>query len=372
MFLTILFQMKDGVWIGPGGFVLYGHHGAHRGLCPYKSLYSRVIESLLVSYRNWTYRIIATEFAYWAPNIESMGDSTKNVNIDSVSLLVGFFEEEDVRGVESNIDCMEKNLEDDTGVILGVLSAGVVKQHESVPPEKVDLGRPFSSSKTNEIVTKEIIKHMGSQVAYLLIYVWDDFISQLLVQALLQQIISPIETCSYGSLYTFSDTVDTESKLVPEEPDLAALKRILRYVQGTLDLGLHLYTSSTTSLVITYYLGPLNDITLFHALVPKLNTGVLLTLLHSPLSTATLVYCDNVSAVYMSANPVQHQRTKHIEIDIHFVRDMVTAGQVRVLHVPSRFQYADIFTKGLPSTLFEEFRSSLSVRPPPAPTVGAY
>ncbi|GKE62776.1 ribonuclease H-like domain-containing protein [Tanacetum coccineum] len=63
----------------------------------------------------------------------------------------------------------------------------------------------------------------------------------------------------------------------------------------------------------------------------------LLRELHSPLSTATLVYCDNVSAVYMSANPVEHQRTKHIEIDIHFVRDMVTAGHVRVLHVPSRF-----------------------------------
>ncbi|GKB05025.1 ribonuclease H-like domain-containing protein [Tanacetum coccineum] len=94
--------------------------------------------------------------------------------------------------------------------------------------------------------------------------------------------------------------------------------------------------------------------------------------LHSPLSTATLVYCDNISAVYMSANPVQHQRTKHIEIDIHFVRDMVTAGQVRVLHVPSRYQYADIFTKGLPSSLFVEFRSSLSVQPPPAPTTGAY
>ncbi|GKE98963.1 ribonuclease H-like domain-containing protein, partial [Tanacetum coccineum] len=60
----------------------------------------------------------------------------------------------------------------------------------------------------------------------------------------------------------------------------------------------------------------------------------LLRELHSSLSTATLVYCDNVSAVYMSANHVQHQRTKDIEIDIHFVRDMVTAGQVRVLHVP--------------------------------------
>nr|GEZ77582.1 ribonuclease H-like domain-containing protein [Tanacetum cinerariifolium] len=41
---------------------------------------------------------------------------------------------------------------------------------------------------------------------------------------------------------------------------------------------------------------------------------------------------------------------------------------VRVLHVPSSYQYADIFTKGLPSALFEEFRTSLSVRPSPAQT----
>ncbi|GJT14612.1 ribonuclease H-like domain-containing protein, partial [Tanacetum coccineum] len=81
----------------------------------------------------------------------------------------------------------------------------------------------------------------------------------------------------------------------------------------------------------------------------------LLRELQSPLSTATLVYCDNVSVVYMSANPVQHQRTKQIEIDIHFVRDMVTAGHVRVLHVLSHFQYVNIFTKGPPSALFEEF-----------------
>ncbi|GKC36087.1 ribonuclease H-like domain-containing protein [Tanacetum coccineum] len=140
------------------------------------------------------------------------------------------------------------------------------------------------------------------------------------------------------------------------EPHLAALKRILRYVQGTLDLGLHLYVSSTTSLV-----GYTDDDWAGCPSTCKSTSAEtawlcnLLCELHSPLSTATLVYCDNVSAVYMSANPVQHQRTKHIEIDIHFVRDMVTAGQVRVLHVPSHFQYADIFTKGLPSALFEEF-----------------
>nr|GFA05867.1 ribonuclease H-like domain-containing protein [Tanacetum cinerariifolium] len=61
----------------------------------------------------------------------------------------------------------------------------------------------------------------------------------------------------------------------------------------------------------------------------------LLRELHTPLFTVTLVYCNNASAVYMYANPVQHQRTKHIEIDIHFVRDKVAAGHVRVLHVPS-------------------------------------
>ncbi|GKC88904.1 ribonuclease H-like domain-containing protein [Tanacetum coccineum] len=101
-------------------------------------------------------------------------------------------------------------------------------------------------------------------------------------------------------------------------------------------------------------------------------THNLLCELHSSLSTATLVYCDNVSAVYMSANPVQHHRMEHIEIDIHFVCDMVTSGHVCLLHIPSRFQYVDIFTKGLPTALFEDFRSSLSVRPPPAQTAGAY
>ncbi|GKD10948.1 ribonuclease H-like domain-containing protein [Tanacetum coccineum] len=98
----------------------------------------------------------------------------------------------------------------------------------------------------------------------------------------------------------------------------------------------------------------------------------LLRELHTPLSTTTIVYCDNVGAVYLSSNLVQHQHTKHIEIDIHFVHDLVTTGHIRVLHVPSRYQYADIFTKGLPTALFDEFRDSLSVRFSPAQTAGGY
>ncbi|GKC02548.1 RNA-directed DNA polymerase, eukaryota, reverse transcriptase zinc-binding domain protein, partial [Tanacetum coccineum] len=78
-------------------------------------------------------------------------------------------------------------------------------------------------------------------------------------------------------------------------------------------------------------------------------------------ATTTLVYCDNVSAVYLSSNPVQHQRMKHIEIDIHFVRDLVATGAIRVLHVPSRYEYADIFTKGLPTSFdFRKFKNHKS------------
>lgn len=57
-------------------------------------------------------------------------------------------------------------------------------------------------------------------------------------------------------------------------------------------------------------------------------------------------------------------------MDIHFVREKVARGQVRVLHVPSRYQITDIFTKGLPRVLFEEFRDNLSVHKPSNSIVG--
>jgi len=77
-----------------------------------------------------------------------------------------------------------------------------------------------------------------------------------------------------------------------------------------------------------------------------------------------------VNAIYLSGNLVQHQRTKHIDMDIHFVREKVAKGDVRVLHVPSCYQIVDIFTKGLPRILFKDFQASLSVREPPISTAG--
>ena len=50
--------------------------------------------------------------------------------------------------------------------------------------------------------------------------------------------------------------------------------------------------------------------------------------LHHPLQKSTLVYCDNVSVVYLSSNLVQHQRTKHVEIELQFVREQVSTGDV--------------------------------------------
>ncbi|GJT65616.1 RNA-directed DNA polymerase, eukaryota [Tanacetum coccineum] len=190
---------------------------SHGKVCVLTESLHRVIESFIVSYRNRTYRIIATEFAYWAPNIESMevnsesnplerkdaegpsldesleneehldvdscdSDSPKNVNNDSVSPSSRVLREEDVRGVESDLvdsfeegeirddsvlyndgcikDCMEKNLEDDAGEILGVHSQGdcgnvTTDDNEDVTPviapEKDSIIAPPSTPPGNDL-----------------------------------------------------------------------------------------------------------------------------------------------------------------------------------------------------------------------------
>jgi hypothetical protein len=74
-----------------------------------------------------------------------------------------------------------------------------------------------------------------------------------------------------------------------------------------------------------------------------------------------VLWCDNLEATYLSANPVFHARAKHIEIDFHFVRERVLKKQLEVRFIPSKDQVADGFTKPLPVRSFTEFRHNLNM-----------
>ncbi|CAH9081477.1 unnamed protein product [Cuscuta epithymum] len=87
----------------------------------------------------------------------------------------------------------------------------------------------------------------------------------------------------------------------------------------------------------------------------------LLRELQAPLHIPPILLCDNLSATYMVANPVFHQRSKHIKIDYHFVREQVADGSVIVRHVPALDQIADIFTKAVGNSRFTSLRSKLHV-----------
>lgn len=73
----------------------------------------------------------------------------------------------------------------------------------------------------------------------------------------------------------------------------------------------------------------------------------LLTDLRLAVSTPITLHVDNLSTISLASNPVLHARTKHIEVDCHFVRDKVQDGLVKPVFVPSSQQRADIFTKPL-------------------------
>ena len=185
----------------------------------------------------------------------------------------------------------------------------------------------------------------------------------------------------------------------PHESHWKATKRILRYIKGTVRFGIQ-YTAGTPELVgftdsdwagsvddrkstsgFVYHFGsaPIawsckkqSAIALSSAEVEYrvailssqevLWLQQLLMEFGFPQEHPTTLWCDNQSAIHISRNPIEHQRTKHIEIHMHFIRQLIQDGVLSLEYMPTEAQVADIFTKPLASPRFLQLRLMLGVK----------
>jgi histone deacetylase 1/2 len=186
---------------------------------------------------------------------------------------------------------------------------------------------------------------------------------------------------------------------VPTTSHWSAVKRILRYIRGTMNLGLKIAPSKSMMISgfsdadwagciddrrstggFAVYLGS-NLVSwsarkqptvsrssteaeyksLANATAEIIWVQKLLTELGVQHPSMARLWCDNLGATYLSANPVFHARTKHIEIDFHFVRERVAQRLLDIRFVSTGDQVADGFTKALPRVKLREFRDNLNL-----------
>lgn len=81
----------------------------------------------------------------------------------------------------------------------------------------------------------------------------------------------------------------------------------------------------------------------------------------SPMKTVLLLLVDNASAIKLVKNPTFHKRSKHIDVRAHFVRERVQNGELKIEHIPSEEQVADILTKPIPRIQFQRLREKLGM-----------
>ena len=79
------------------------------------------------------------------------------------------------------------------------------------------------------------------------------------------------------------------------------------------------------------------------------------------LRRAPTLWCDNLGATHLSVNPIFHARTKHIEVDYHFVRERVARKALDIKFISTHDQLADVLTKTLGSPVFIKFRDNLNM-----------
>ncbi|GJR17971.1 putative RNA-directed DNA polymerase [Tanacetum coccineum] len=163
----------------------------------------------------------------------------------------------------------------------------------------------------------------------------------------------------------------------------SGVKRILRYLHGTVEHGMLIRRSSGSTLqAFTHVVWKGNPDTFLKAFSDAdwleiqmideaeykaiADTVAKLTWLQALLhelgihsSLTPILWCDNLGATYLSANPIFRARTKHVEIDYHFVWEKVAQGDLRVQHISTHDQIAYIFTKPLPTPRFLFLRSKL-------------